>query len=71
MNRRIFLTALVGMLIPSVTNAASLKKFLFKIRTKSNSIVGNVLIEAKDVFAAIQKLKKRYPGCEILEAREK
>lgn len=71
MNRRIFMTAMIGLLIPSVANAASLKKFVFKIRTKSNSIVGNILIEANDVFAAIQKLNKRYPGCEILEAREK
>jgi len=38
---------------------------------KSGGIVGNILIEAKDLFAAISKLKKRYPGCEILEAKEK
>ena len=44
------------------------KKFLFKIKTKGNSIVGNILIEAKDIYAAIVILKKKYPECEILEA---
>mgnify|MGYP006910673374 CR=1 FL=1 len=51
--------------------APARRKFVFKIRTKSGGIIGNILIEAKDMFAAIAKLKKRYPGCEILEAREK
>lgn len=50
---------------------AANKKFIFKIRTKSGSIVGNILIEAKDQFAAVSKLMQRYPGCEILEGKEK
>jgi len=49
----------------------ALKKFAFKVRTKSGGIVGNIVIEAKDQFAAVAKLMKRYPGCEILEGREK
>jgi len=47
------------------------KKFVFKIKTKSGGIVGNIVIEAKDIEAAKVKLRKRYPDCEILEGREK
>lgn len=50
---------------------AATKKYIFKIRTKSGGIVGNILIEAKDQFAAVSKLMQRYPGCEILEGMEK
>lgn len=74
MNRRIFLAAAVSMVgalvFPSHAFAAN-KKFVFKIRTRSGGIVGNVLIEAGDVFAAINKLKKRYPACEVLEVKER
>lgn len=74
MNRRIFLAAAVSMVgalvFPSHAFAAN-KKFIFRIKTKSGGIVGNVLIEAGDVFAAITKLKKRYPGCEVLGVRER
>lgn len=74
MNRRIFLAAAVSMVgalvFPSHAFAAN-KKFVFKIRTRSGGIVGNVLIEASDVFAAINKLMKRYPGCEVLEVKER
>jgi hypothetical protein len=56
----------------SLADAAfALKKFVFKVKTKSGSIVGNIVIEASDQFAAVAKLMKRYPGCEILEGREK
>jgi len=75
MQRRRFLGLLTSVLLAgqagSPAQAATRKKFLFKVKTKSGSIVGNILIEAKDVFAAIVKVKKRYPGCTILEAREK
>ncbi len=50
---------------------AANRKFIFKIETKSGGIVGNILIEAKDQFAAVAKLMQRYPGCEILEGRER
>jgi hypothetical protein len=50
---------------------AATRKFVFKIKTKSGGIVGNILIEAKDQFAAVSKLKQRYPGCEIWEGKEK
>lgn len=70
MHRRLFLAAVLsGLLCRPVL--ASNKKFIFKIKTKSGGIVGNVLIEASDVFAAINKLMKRYPGCEVLEVKER
>jgi hypothetical protein len=50
---------------------AANKKFVFKIKTKSGGIVGNIVIDAKDIEAAKVKLGMRYPECEILEGREK
>ena len=41
-------------------------KFVFRIKTASGGIVGNILIEAKDQFEAQNKLQQRYPGCTIL-----
>ena len=49
----------------SAALAGERKRFVFKIKTKSGSIVGNVIVEAKD------KLRQRYPDCEILEGHEK
>jgi len=48
------------------TALAANKKFAFRIKTKTGGIVGNILIEAKDVEAAKVKLMQRYPGCTIL-----
>ena len=59
------------MLPLSAAMAGGYKKFVFKIKTKGGSIVGNVVIEAKDMEAAKYKLRKRYPDCEILEGHEK
>jgi len=71
MNRRVFLAILpTAILVPSVALAAN-RKFVFKIKTKDGGIVGNIVIEAKDMEAAKHKLRQRYPNCEILEAREK
>jgi hypothetical protein len=41
-------------------------KFVFRIRTKSGGIVGNVVIEANDQYEAERKLRQRYPECQIL-----
>jgi hypothetical protein len=71
MNRRTFLFCLGPVVVWPQIGLASNKKFIFKIKTKSGGIVGNILIEAKDQFAAIAKLMQRYPGCEVLEAKEK
>lgn len=74
MQRRQFVTSTVTAVamaaVPSLVHAAN-RKFVFKIKTKSGGIVGNIVIEAKDMEAAKYKLRKRYPDCEILEAKEK
>ena len=41
-------------------------KFIFRVKTRSGGIVGNILIEAKDQYEAEHKLRQRYPDCEIL-----
>lgn len=65
MRRRTFLIAAMACLTPAAVLAAN-KKFVFKIKTKSGGIVGNIVIEAKDAEAAKHKLRQRYPDCEIL-----
>lgn len=71
MTRRGFLAMLLAStLVPSIAFAAN-RKFVFKIKTKDGSIIGNIVIEAKDMEAAKYKLRKRYPDCEIMEGREK
>ena len=38
-----------------------------KVKTKSGGIVGNILIEAKDQYEAENKLRQRYPDCQIVK----
>ncbi len=73
MRRRDFLSVccMAVMAITPTSALAANKKFVFKIKTKSGGIVGNIVIEAKDIEAAKYKLRKRYPDCEILEGHEK
>jgi hypothetical protein len=71
MNRRVFLIAVIAPVGLVKEAVAANQKFVFKIKTKSGGIIGNISIEAKDIFAAISKLNKRYSGCEILEAKKK
>jgi hypothetical protein len=72
MRRRVFVAACLSSVLPcSTALAASHKRFVFKIKTKGGSIVGNIVIEAKDIEEAKHKLRHRYPGCEILEGHEK
>jgi hypothetical protein len=47
------------------------QRFVFRIRTKSGGIVGNIVIEAKDQYEAEHKLRQRYPDCEILNCETK
>lgn len=71
MNRRQFTAiGLAVACLPRQALAAN-RKFVFKIKTKSGGIVGNIVIEAKDGENAKYKLRKRYPDCEILEMKEK
>ena len=74
MRRRVFLLASMLAVVSVVQASASTagnRKFVFKIKTKSGGIIGNIVIEAKDMEAAKHKLRERYPDCEILEGREK
>lgn len=71
MKRREFLLACVAVLVSVPALAAKRRKFVFKIRTKSGSIVGNIVIEGTSQSNAESKLRKRYPECEILDCKEK
>lgn len=71
MNRRGFLASVILLVVAGPLHAAKLKKFSFRIKTKGKSIVGNVLIEAKNVEAAKVRLTKRYPDCKILNVESK
>ncbi len=71
MKRRTFITVCLSLLSCSAVLAGEYKKFVFKIKTKGGGIVGNVVIQAKDIEEAKHKLRERYPNCEILEGREK
>jgi hypothetical protein len=70
MNRRLFLSAVLFLCICDYAIAAN-HKFIFRVKTKSGGIVGNILIEAADMDAAKFKLMKRYPGCTVLNAKQK
>lgn len=72
MDRRTFLVfGFVAFLLGAHGASAADRKFIFKIKTKSGGIVGNIVIEAKDAENAKYKLRQRYPDCEIIEMREK
>lgn len=70
MHRRAFMLVAAVFLTPTAAFAAN-RKFVFKIKTKSGGVIGNIVIEAKDMEAAKHKLRQRYPDCEVLEGREK
>ena len=67
MSRRGFLAVRFSVVPWSSALADEHKRFVFKIKTKSGSIV----VEAKDIEEAKYKLRKQYPDCEILEGHEK
>lgn len=49
-----------------------LEKFGFRIRTRSGSMVDNLLIHGSNQAQAEQKLRQMYPDCQVLESwREK
>lgn len=45
--------------------------FTFRIKTKKGTTVSGVSISATDEENAKYLLRKRYPGCEILEMKER
>jgi hypothetical protein len=73
MQRRQFVRLLAAAVVPTFLRPslviAATRKFVFKIKTKSGSIIGNIVIEATDMENAKYKLRKRYPDCEILESK--
>lgn len=71
MQRRSFLTVCAAAVACPAMAFAVNRRFVFKIKTKDGGIVANIVIEAKDIEEAKYKLRQRYPGCEILEGREK
>ncbi len=71
MKRRTFLLVCMSLLSVSAAMPGERKRFVFKIKTKSGGIVGNIVIEAKDIEEAKYKLRKQYPDCEIMEGHEK
>lgn len=40
--------------------------YLFRVKTASGGIVGNISISARDQYEAQNKLMQRYLGCTIL-----
>ena len=65
------IVALILMAFLAMPVYAGNSKFLFKIKTKSGTIIGNILINAKDVEGAKFLLNKRYPNSQILGVRNK
>ena len=76
MQRRTFLRVLIGSTVIGLgltcvqPALAAPKRFVFKIRTTEGKTITGIFVEAKDMETAKEKLKKRYPGCTILEAKE-
>jgi hypothetical protein len=71
MNRRHLLVICMLGISQLAEGAIMNRRFVFRIKTKGGSIVGNVVIEAKDIEAAKVKLFKRYPDCQILNVETK
>jgi hypothetical protein len=46
---------------------AALVKFIFRVRTSTGGLIGNILIEAKSLPEAVEKLRQRYPNSQILD----
>jgi hypothetical protein len=45
--------------------------YIFRIKTKSGGIVGNIVKQGTSQADAEQKLKKNYPECTILDVQIK
>lgn len=71
MKRRVFLTAIALIPFAGTVWAATDKKYVFRIKTKSKQITGNIVIYAPNAERAKYILMQRYPGCEIMDMEEK
>jgi hypothetical protein len=47
-----------------------LTKFTFRIRTRSDTPVENLMVQAADRAQAERRIQQMYPYCEIVECRE-
>lgn len=59
---------LAFLLLISVADA---KQYVFRIKTKSGSKVGNIHFTGRNFTEAEAKLMKRYKGCTVLSMDEK
>ena len=50
-------------------NISATAKYSFRIRTRSGSVVENLLIYGKDEQDAERRLRQIYLGCEIVETK--
>lgn len=62
------LALMCGLVSPVSSVAAKLHKYRARIKTKGGSIIGTT-VEARDEYEAVAKIKKRYPGCTILNLK--
>ena len=53
-----------------IMHTLTTSKYGFRIRTRSGSVVDNLMIFGRDAPDAERKLRQIYLGCEILEARQ-
>ena len=71
MNRRDMLVFLCMCLTSSVEAGTKNKQFVAKIKTKSGSITGNIVVWAKNSTEATAKVMKQHKGCTVLSLDEK
>ena len=43
--------------------------YVFRVRTKSGQVIGNITVAGRDQSEAETKLRERYPDCEILSCQ--
>lgn len=48
----------------------AVKTYVFRLKTKTGSTMGNVLQNGSDLRDAERKLQQKYPGCTVLDVRE-
>lgn len=45
--------------------------FIARIETKSGNPVSGVTVQARDLFNAQYRLQQKYPGCTIIELKQR
>ena len=59
---------LAFLLLVSVADA---HQYVFKVKTRGGSTIGNIVFNAKNGAEANVKLQRRYKGCTVLSMSEK